>query len=367
MRRSRTSPSPNAGSLILFVSDDPAAFPAGPPPKAPGRPLADGELSGAWELKLSQPNALTLDTCDIFFDGELVAENEHISVVQKRALDLERPVDIELRFRVRTVPGWTPPPDCCLVMECPDRFSITVNGKPLSMQDLGEYWDSSFRRIDLEGALQAGENEIVLRTRFTQSEEVYENLRRARVFEAEKNKLTYDSEIEAVYLIGSFGVRTPGVFEPLPRNAFRYDGPFLLDALPAAVQPDNLTVQGLPFFAGTVRLRKKLMLDEKDAAGRAFAFRRLDGHVLALRVNGEDVAEWRWHPFHADLRGLLKPGENIIELELTGGLRNLLGPHHLKEGESYAVGPACFFKEPNIWGAAPWDERYCFLRFGLRW
>ena len=72
-----------------------------------------------------------------------------------------------------------------------------------------------------------------------------------------------------------------------------------------------------------------------------------------------------WGPYSAPLGDLLQEGDTCIELELTGGLRNLLGPHHLQEGESYAVGPGCFFNEPNIWGHAAWDERYCFVNFGV--
>ena len=66
------------------------------------------------------------------------------------------------------------------------------------------------------------------------------------------------------------------------------------------------------------------------------------------------------------MTGHLHCGENSLELELTSGLRNLLGPHHLEEGESFAVGPACFFKEPNIWGNLPWNDGYCFVEFGAR-
>jgi hypothetical protein len=43
-----------------------------------------------------------------------------------------------------------------------------------------------------------------------------------------------------------------------------------------------------------------------------------------------------------------------------------MGPHHLEEGESYAVGPATFFKEPNIWGNGRWNDAYCFMPFGLQ-
>jgi hypothetical protein len=352
------------GSLALFVSDDPDTYPA-VEPASPLTPLAAGDLGGEWNLELVDPNALTLDTCTILFDGEVVAENEHISVVQWRALQLERPVDIELRFTVKTIPGYTPPADTALVMETPDEFTVTVNGKALAKQDLGHYRDMSFRKIDLEGSLVEGTNEIVLKTRFTQSSEIYENLRRARVFEAEKNKLTYDSEIEAVYLIGTFGVATPGEYEALPRDAMRYTGEFLLCPPPQTVTMGDLTPQGLPFFNGVLRLTKCIKVAE--TTNRSFQFARKMAHVVDLAVNGEPVGEWLWRPYSCAVPdGLLKEGDNEIALTLTGGLRNLLGPHHLEEGESYAVGPATFFKEPNIWGSGRWNDAYCFMPFGLQ-
>jgi len=378
---------PPAGSLALFAGDtastdtastDTASSDTGSTDAAaaasasvrdaaaPRHPLTAAELGGPWDLTLDDPNALTLDTCDITFDGELVARNEHISTVQHRALELERPVDIGLRFQVEAVEGWTPPDDCHLVVERPERFTVTVNGEALAIEDAGWYWDRSFRRVPLGEALRAGANEIVLQTRFEQPEEVYQNLRRARRFEAEKNKLTYDSEIEAIYLTGSFGVETPGDFEPLPRGAMRYGGPFRLCDAPASADPADLTTQGLPFFAGTATLRRTVQLSTADAAGRCFAFGDLKGHVLSLAVNGRDVTTWFWRPYEADLEGLLQEGENTLELRLTGGLRNLLGPHHLEEGESYGVGPGTFFKEPNVWGNAPWNDGYCFVQFGVK-
>ena len=352
------------GSLALFVSDDPAAY-AAAEPAAPRQPLPTEALAGEWELELVDPNALTLDRCTILFDGESVAENEHISVVQWRALQLERPVDIELRFAVKTVPGYVPPADAALVVETPEQFEIEVNGRLLAKRDLGHYRDRSFRKIDLEGSLRDGANEIVLRTRFAQSPEIYAHLRRARVFEAEKNKLTYDSEIEAIYLIGSFGVATPGTYEALPRDAMRYAGEFLLAPLPARVTLGDLTPQGLPFFNGAVRLRKTVEVE--TTAARCFEFSRKMAHIVDLSVNGTVCGEWFWRPFSCAIpEDALRVGRNELALTLTGGLRNLLGPHHLEEGESYAVGPATFFKEPNIWGSGRWNDAYCFMPFGLQ-
>ena len=61
-------------------------------------------------------------------------------------------------------------------------------------------------------------------------------------------------------------------------------------------------------------------------------------------------------------------GKTKIELTLINNLRNILGPHHLKEGESYVVGPWTFFKEKCIWAPNPeeeWDDGYCFVETGI--
>ena len=359
---------PRRGSLALLVSDQESApqTSGACPSLASHRPLEPALLAGDWRLEILDPNALTLDTCDVWFDGVLQAENEHVSVIQTRALDLKHPVDVTMRFHVRVADDFEPPADLCLVMEQPDLYGVTVNGRDVPVRDAGHYRDTSFRKIGIGGSLRSGANEIVLQTRFEQSAEVYANLERATAFEAEKNKLTYDSEIEAVYLIGSFGVATPGAFEPLPRQATRYTGEFVLSPVPEAVTLGDLVPQGLPFFNGTVRLSREINIATHAAADRCFAFAESMASVIGLNVNGQSVHEWYWRPFEADLNAVLRPGRNTFTLELTNNLRNLLGPHHLQEGESYAVAPPCFFKEPNIWGHRPWHEGYCFVEFGLR-
>ena len=90
------------------------------------------------------------------------------------------------------------------------------------------------------------------------------------MFEAEKNKLTYDSEVEAIYLVGTFGVATPGTWSELPLDALRYSGPFIISPLPHQVDVADLTRCGLPFFNGKLRLTRRITLDEHEITGRAF-------------------------------------------------------------------------------------------------
>ena len=59
-------------------------------------------------------------------------------------------------------------------------------------------------------------------------------------------------------------------------------------------------------------------------------------------------------------------GLTNVRITLVNNLRNLLGPHHLKEGESLEVGPWCFYKEACIWESDPqWDDHYCFVETGV--
>lgn len=354
------------GSLALLSADTENAFADASPWEdlAALKPLPASLFDRYWKLEMHDPNALTLDYCDFWFDGELQAEDEHISVIQKRALDLERPVEITMRFPFSVSADYTPN-DLALAIERPELYDIELNGQRVTEGPSGWYRDRSFLLVPLKEGLAAGDNELVLRTQFRQSEAVYEQIRKAAVFEAEKNKLTYDQEIEAVYLVGTFGIETPGAFEELPRRAMRYAGSFTIAEPPSSVVLGDLTRQGLPFFNGTVTLRQDIQLDDDMTEGYKLQLRDVQANVVELRVNGESVREWLWQPYEASLQGYLRPGANTVELTLTGNLRNLLGPHHLEEGESYAVHPGTFFKEPNVWGHSRWNDDYCFVEFGV--
>ncbi|MPN47370.1 hypothetical protein SDC9_194972 [bioreactor metagenome] len=64
---------------------------------------------------------------------------------------------------------------------------------------------------------------------------------------------------------------------------------------------------------------------------------------------------------------LIHAGKNTLEIEVTTSLRNLLGPFHLKEGESYGVHTLSFNREANVlgWPAPPYDSGYCMVKLGI--
>ncbi|MBR1971413.1 MAG: hypothetical protein IKA18_02455, partial [Clostridia bacterium] len=93
---------------------------------------------------------------------------------------------------------------------------------------------------------------------FKQSDEFYKNRRNSFIFESEKNKLVYDMEIESIYLLGEFSVKTDGVWTQLDKNAVRYSGNFEIDAPKDKVSVKNIQKQGYPFFAGEMSLEGEI-------------------------------------------------------------------------------------------------------------
>ena len=57
------------------------------------------------------------------------------------------------------------------------------------------------------------------------------------------------------------------------------------------------------------------------------------------------------------------PYEVKIKISLKNNLRNLLGLHHLEEGECIHVTPCEFFKEKCVWNmnGLEWNDGYCFV------
>ena len=318
-------------------------------------------LSGEWEIKASDLNSLTLDYCDYWFDNELICKNEHVSTIQEKACALERKVDIKMEFKVEVLDI---PEEIYLVCETPDIFKIKINDRELTREFLGYYRDKSFEKADISGYFVKGTNIISMETEFLQSENTYKSLKNSKIFEGEKNKLSYDLEIESIYLAGDFGVQTDGEFLELERNASRYIGDFKIVKKPERVYISDIEKQKFPFFNGSMTLRKTFKLDDKKYAVKFF---EKCANIVEVSVNGGENELVLWRPYEATLN--TKDGENEIEITLTNDLRNLLGPHHVEVGESYAVVPSNFYKDKSIWEGwndEKWNDDYCFVKFGLR-
>ncbi len=315
---------------------------------------------GTLKITKSPINSITLDRCDYYFDGELQEKNGYVLNICERANALERPVKIHQDYHIviNHIPDKLE-----LVTETPDRFEIAVNGTKIDKTVMGYFRDKSFKTIDISSYIKQGENVISFDCDFVQSEETYQNLKNARVFESEKNKLSYETEIEAIYLIGDFSVGTPGEWTKLDKNAVRYCGEFTIEAPKSEITCKNIEKQGYPFFSGELEVEGEIYIPDGDAV------LELDiKGINAIRVKIADTEKVMLTDNRLDLTQFGVTGRAPIKLTLINNLRNLLGPHHLKCGETYFAKPHSFFKEPCVWNFEPekdWDDDYCFVQMGI--
>jgi len=333
---------PPVSSNLLVLHRDRAPAPVKPTAE---RVVAEIPLCDTWELKLDGPNALTLDTPRVRI-GDEGSWSQPMYVLDAHSIIARAGTGTRFALRFDFDVAVLPAGPVTLVLEAPERFDIAVNGQPIPNADAGWWIDISFRKLDISSAVRAGRNEVLLSGAFAR-----------------------DTELESVYVVGNFGVSGQRLCE---ENRYtgqvfdRYAPEFRVVDLPDLVQADqtsnrlpvDLTACGLPFFAGRATLSQAITLPPLE--GRTVL--EIDGLRAALariRVNGQDMGAVAWQPHRVDITRGLRSGENVIEIELVGTLRNLLGPHHLAGGDKDFTGPGQFRDESR------WTDDYILVPFGL--
>lgn len=305
-------------------------------------------------------NSLTLDRCDYYFDGQLQERNGYVLNIAERANAMERKVRIHQDYHVKAD---YIPDKLYLVCETPENFAISVNGNKIEPKIEGCFVDYSFKKIEIGKYMVQGKNIISFDCDFIQSEQFYENRKKSEVFESEKNKLAYDMEIEAIYLLGDFSVRTDGTWSSLERAGMRYQGDFVLDVPKTEVLAKHIEQQGYPFFCGTLTLEGTI-----DIQGEHPVLCIDWKGINALKVEINRIEKTMLTDSKLSLEQFGVRGKTKVKYTLVNNLRNLLGPHHLEEGECLGVTPSNFFKEPCLWSNNPelsWNDDYCFVEMSI--
>ena len=339
------------------------------------------ELSDAWLLTPSEPNALTLDTCSYRVGTGAWSKPMHVLDVQDAVKALSSAEVCDFRYSFLADFSAKRPQELWLVMEDPAGCDVVMNGVRVAADeeqdeaaDHGWWRDVSFRKLNVHDFLRPQDrNEIILRRAIMGSVARRERLDQPEATTAERNRLRYGPEIESVYLAGDFLVHSLSGFKPCERRAVRTEGPFVLVDNWHQATTGDLVGQGLPFYAGSVRLSQTLSVPEKQlrsAKGATLSLAQPDAIVTKVTVNGTVAAVRGWHPYEVEVGELLQAGRNEIEIELAGSCRNLLGPHHHVNGELHGVGPASF-RRKRSWTDdynTPddvWTDAYSFVAFGL--
>ncbi len=348
---------PTASHLLLFKPGKPDAD--APKPEKVTRMV---ELSGEYGVRRSSPNAVLLDYCRFRRgDGEW-SDVLPVSAVQEIQINdgYEGPVTLQYRFQVDATPS-----DARIVIEDAADWAISVNGTAVEYAGLPYYVDRSFLPVDVADVLVEGENTVEITRAFEMPETTKFAL--SGLFQTASG-----TELEAIYLIGDFGVGARlSTSEPKPRCT-RLAPEFAVTDETGSFQRD-LTLEGYPFFAGRVSLTQTVKLPAAEEGERVVLTSGEPGAVLAkVKVNGKEAGALAWAPYEVDVSDLVHEGANEVEIELVTSLRNLLGPHHRPEGEPYRPGRESWSgnraakdwyerrDDPDI----PWTEDYFVCPLG---
>lgn len=282
-------------------------------------------VSGPWELDVAEKNALVLDYCRYDLDGNgygprVPCIQAHEAVRNSGAI----PGKLRVRYSFM-VEGWDGR-DGELVMESPEDFYISINGKTLEFRDMGYWKDTSFRRTGIGDYIVRGENTI---------------------------ELTYcgngKPEIEAIYIIGDFKVKMAHqrIISLVPSCG------------KAFLEKDAAT-EGYPFYTGKIRISKEINTDVNDIQQCLLRFDDIGAIAATVWINSCKAGDIIWRPYEIDITRYLHPGRNRIEIDMVNSLHNLLGPHHDVRGEVRPfVGPDQFNDRAN------WTDTYYLRPFGV--
>ena len=304
-------------SYILYISDEK------PVEKKVLKPLTLGK---EFTICGTPQNYLFIDYIRYSTDGKNYSEPLHhmgifdILLKQRYAGELY----LKYEFTVEDIPE-----ECVLLAEDTNTVWVEINGERVERCGSSEV-EKPLYKYDVASKLRKGKNEVVIMMNYFQSEQVYYALFGENVTESLKNCLAYDSDIEAVALKGSFGVY--GDFKPGNKAKVVLGENFRIGKQNKVVT--DLVEQGYPFFSGDITLKQTVVVDDTDC--ELVIDDRFQ--MLEVKVNGVDFGKWMFGK-RLDVSKALKVGENEIELILTVGNRNLLGPFHTMEQENFSVGP----------------------------
>jgi hypothetical protein len=344
---------PPCGSLLLFLSKEAPAAKDTPRPKN-GQPLpilvesprpVPIPATGETAIRRIEPNVLAIDFLDVTAGGEtkkgLYVHKAGQFAFQKNGMD-RNPWDsavqfgdeliarkfppesgVEATYRF-TIEGDVPKP-LWIVIERPDLYTITCNGKPVTTKKDQWWLDRAFGRIDITAAAKVGENEVHLKA----------------------SPFTIYHELATAYVLGDFALKPAAAGFVIAR--------------PTPLKLGSWNAQGLPLYATGVAYTETFDVP-KPAGKYSVRLPSWYGSVAKVSVNGKPAGYIAYAPWQCDVTKLIQPGKNTVEVTVIGTLKNTLGPHHASTALG-AAWPANFHQSPAA--GPPAGDKYHTVGYGL--
>ena len=321
-----------------------------PPPLPRYGTVAEKTLTGAFPYRRSEPDVCVLDRCRWRWqDGAWSDEDEALRVDQQvrdsvglehRGGDMLQPwyarrydqkaygkLQLSYEFYIETPPS----SPVFLAGERPELNHYQINGVPLTGGGVDDFWiDECFKRMEIPAdALKTGRNEVTVDVTFLRT-----------------------SNIEALYLVGDFGVKLDGCRRTLV-------------AAPPLMGCGDYAAYDMPFFTGnlTFTLAPEAYLplpQEFDGADRiVLTPKDFTGACVKVEAAGA-TAVLGWEPYEADVTQAVRRGLPI-HVTVEGTRANVFGPLHETPRPAGACGPGSFLTD-----GGNWTDGYSLLPSGLR-
>jgi hypothetical protein len=304
---------PRASASVTVERDGQENRIAADGPAPPGPVILDGD----WEFRAEHPNALVLgqwlareepaaagEEAAAAFAGPDADESGWLPVVpgawaHQLPAEPDRPWPIPVWYRVKFA-----------VTDVPERLYLVLdgfagqdvrlflNGEPATGTPERSPFDSQMRWVDLTGATRTGRNVLAVRMAVTGPA---------------------GGLLDRVKLAGQFAV------------AEGPDGPHLVRPSGTA-QPDSWAEQGYPFYSGVGIYRRRFTVTGRAPSMRHFLDIPMRDDCVQVTVNGQPAGVLLWPPYVAEVTGLIRDGENEVELAVANTLSNLLSADRRPSG-----------------------------------
>ncbi len=286
--------------------------------------VKSGPITGPFQYHLDEPNVGVLDRASYRLDdGEWQPTTEILKVdrairsvlgARLRGWRMPQPwfsknesrpklarVELRFEFHVEVLPIG----GVSLALESPAEYgSLRVNGVELDAGTVEGWWiDRCFERIPIaDGALRLGANAVELEVDFH-----------------------VGTDLEAIYLLGDFGVRLDGDEQTLI-------------ALPETLQVGCVTTQGFPFYGG--KLTYEIAAAADLIGPGTLRLPEFEAACVVVRDGGQDAKLIAFAPHEVAVGG-----GAVLALDVILTRRNTFGPLHQVPRRTQFYGPENWITE----------------------
>lgn len=249
---------------------------------------------------------------------------------------------LQYEFEVRELPT-----QIFLRAEKSNDIAAWLNGHKLTETAVTK--EDDINLYDITDLVQKGINTYTVQVDWYEDEMVHFALFGENVTESLKNCIVYDTELQPIELVGTFGVYPEKEYEPDEDDRFVRGENFYIGTLPKMIKVDP-TLEGFPFLAGEMVLRKQVEFGTSDILLQIAG----EYQMAYVTVNGKYAGKLLFDT-ELDISHVARTGENEIEVKFLLGNRNRMGPHHLEGRKNRTIEPDSF----QMFGR--WEGSQCQL------